>query len=539
MAPSDEMVGRRLLLWARRDGGRLARVEYASEFDRERLLQWLKGEGIEIVDIDLPAGETAVAAVDFLLRRLAKVSERVTTGELTAGGVVSVSGFARAFQSQASLADSLRTLNFNREALTAFPLRQIWWMTPVLLETSLHAMPDMHGWFNPQLALPRVTTSGAGRMRAATAMRAEREPLAQSNIEDARQRSGRLLEELEAARESGAAELGLMMTYLVPALEAVAEVGARQELKVLMTRYKDLLSRFYSMTNTEVLTALNREEAASTDTLSLARSLSRLVVVFYQQGLYTEAERMCVRALEIRKAELGTQHPDTAQSLNNLAELYRSQGRYGEAEPLYLEALEIWKAELGDHHPDTATSLNNLALLYYSQGRYGEAEPLYLEALEIRKAELGDRHPDTASSLNNLAGLYDSQGRYGEAKPLYLEALEIYKAELGDRHPDTATSLNNLAALYRSQGRYGEAEPLYLEALEIRKAELGDRHPDTASSLNNLAALYYHTNRLPEAAATMSDVVSIFEDLLGPEHSNTLMVKSNLQAIQQAIDQTT
>ncbi|MGB3573881.1 MAG: hypothetical protein WBA01_17725, partial [Phormidesmis sp.] len=47
-------VSQRLLLWAKRDGGGLARVEYASEFSREQLLQRLSGEGVELIEIDLP-----------------------------------------------------------------------------------------------------------------------------------------------------------------------------------------------------------------------------------------------------------------------------------------------------------------------------------------------------------------------------------------------------------------------------------------------------------------------------------------------------
>ena len=526
---SIEIVSRRLLLWARREGGGLARVEYASEFSRRELLQRMQGAGIKLTEIDLPASQTAAEAVEFLLMSLAQASE----------DVVSISGFAKAFQSQTALADSLRTLNFNREALTAFPLRQIWWMTPALLETSLHSMPDMHGWFNPQLSLTQVIVGDAKAFSTGTIQpeggRLSQRNL-QSNIDDARQRSRRLLAEIETARRSGAAESALVTTYLLPAMEALANVSARKELQALAAQYADLLNHFYSMSNSEVFAVLRSEAASEEKALSFARNLDKLVEVFYAQGLYAEAERLCVRALEIKRAELGDRHPAAAASLNNLAALYRSQGRYGEAEPLYLEALEIRKAELGDRHPDTATSLNNLALLYKSQGRYDEAEPLYLEALEIRKAELGDRHPKTALSLNNLAGLYNSQGRYGEAEPLYLEALEIYKAELGDRHPDTASSLNNLAGLYESQGRYGEAEPLYLEALEIYKAELGDRHPDTATSLNNLAGLYYNTNRLSEAATTMSEALSIRENLLGPDHPHTLTSKQNLASIQKALN---
>ena len=113
-------------------------------------------------------------------------------------------------------------------------------------------------------------------------------------------------------------------------------------------------------------------------------------------------------------------------SLNGLALLYDSQGRYNDAEPLYLQSLDIRKRQLGNDHPDVAQSLNNLAQLYYSQGQYNDAEPLYLQSLDIKKRQLGNDYPDVATSLNNLALLYESQRKYLEAENLAQQALVIY-----------------------------------------------------------------------------------------------------------------
>lgn len=40
------------------------------------------------------------------------------------------------------------------------------------------------------------------------------------------------------------------------------------------------------------------------------------------------AEKMFIRALEMRESVLSNDHPDVAQSLNNLASLYNDQGRW-------------------------------------------------------------------------------------------------------------------------------------------------------------------------------------------------------------------
>jgi tetratricopeptide (TPR) repeat protein len=519
-------VTARLWLWAAREGKGIAHVEYSSEFSRQRVVDRIQPElnqaGIGVSSIELPANQSATAVVQYLLDELAQVA---------VGEVVWVTGFARAFgagvrradEPQEATADGLRILNFNREALTAFPVRQVWWMTPVVWQAALYGMPDLHGWFSPKLRLTESISAGMIESLSTEA------PSSRESVADAYARTEKLLAQFRQAQIAGAADLELLTTYLLPALENLAEVGAHQKLQDLTLQFEGILS-----------------EIKEIDRPEIGICLGRLGNLYREQGRYREAEPLLLKSLKLSKLQqnnstglgLTEKHPvtTTATSLNNLAGLYRSQGRYGEAEPLLVEALEISKAELGNRHPSTATSLNNLALLYESQGRYGEAEPLYVEALEIKKAELGDRHPDTATSLNNLATLYESQGRYVEAEPLFIEALEICKAELGDRHPSTTTNLNNLAALYRSEGRYDEAEPLLMEALEIKKAELGDRHLSTATSLNNLALLYYATDRIPEAAEMMSRVISIFEEILDPNHPNILGAHGNLNVIQQKLN---
>ena len=482
MAPPNERaanideVCQRLRLWAARDGRGLARVEYSSDFSRQKVLSQLAPalaeKGIALTTIELPQGKTAPEVVQFLLSELAEATN----------GVVSVSGFASAFQSHESLEVSLRVLNYNREVLTAFPLRQIWWMTPVLLQTSLHAMPDMHGWFSPHLTLSEDVLNSQQGLPPSTV---ETQSRLNSNIDDARQRSYRLLEQFEKARGVGATDIELLTTYLLPALKNLAEVGAQKEVRELMAQHKSVL-------NALQLVDVSKE--------------------------YTQPLKI-------------------AANLNILAYLYYLQSRYAKAESTFQQALGIYQAELGSRHPHTITSLNNLAGLYQSQGRYAEAESLFQQALEIYQTELGDRHLDTATSLNNLAGLYQSRGRYAESESLFQQALEIYQTELGDRHLDTAVTLNNLAGLYRVQGRYSEAEPLYIEALDTRREKLGDRHPDTATSLFNLAVLYHQTQRPQLALSHIQQAITIYTETLGTEHPNTKAACSWLQPIQQAVSE--
>jgi tetratricopeptide (TPR) repeat protein len=544
-AGSVAEVRQRLLLWARRPGGGLARVEYSSEFARQQVVQQMQAvlaqDQIAFTPIELLSNRSASEVVQDLLAQLAQVPS----------GVVSIAGFATAFDAQTPLQDGLRVLNFNREALTVFPLRQIWWMTPALMQVALHAMPDFQGWFSPQLQLNEVVF-------------VEREPMLMPtqgstvNLEDAYQRTRYLLAQFEVARGEGVADMELLTTYLLPALENLEEVGAQQELRDLTSQFEGLLGSIKRIDVPEMATSMGRlanlyraqgryseaellfvrslhirETQLGAEHLATATSLNDLAGLYYLQGRYGEAESLYVQSLHIYETQLGAEHPDTATSLNNLADLYRSQGRYSEAEPLYVRSIQISETQLGAEHPDTATSLNNLADLYRSQGRYSEAEPLFVQSIQISETQLGAEHPDTATSLNNLAILYQAKGEYSAAELLFVRSLHIRETQLGAEHPDTSQSLNNLAGLYRAQGRYSEAELFYVRSLQIREMQLGAKHPNTAASLNNLAGLYRSQGRYSEAEALYVRSLSILEKALPPDHPNLAIVRGDLEKLRE------
>ena len=62
--------------------------------------------------------------------------------------------------------------------------------------------------------------------------------------------------------------------------------------------------------------------------------------------------------------------------LNNLASLLYARNDLAAAEPLMRRALAIREASYGPDHPAVAQSLNNLALVLIQTNRAEEAEPL-------------------------------------------------------------------------------------------------------------------------------------------------------------------
>lgn len=493
-------VSQRLALWLRRSPKGFARVEYSSEFSRQQVMGKLQAQlqeqHIPLCEIQLLTYRSPDEVVGNLLEQLSQIPS----------GAVSITGFSTAFHHQTPLPDALRVLNFNRERLVALPLNQIWWMTPVFTQTSIHAMPDLNSWFSLRLQL----TENLSLSQPPEFLSTEGST---ANIDDTHQRVHYLLQGFERAKTEGATDEELLTTYVLPALEALAEVGSHQVLRDLTMQFEGLLGQ------------LKRSDSAN-----MATSLNKLANLYKEQGRYGEAEPLYLRSLAIYEQHLGIVPSRVATILNNLAELYRSMGRYEEAEPLYLQSIAIYQQNLENIRP-YSVGLNNLAGLYYLTGRYEEAEPLLAKVLSIREQQLGANHPDTALALNNLAELYRLTGRYEEAEPLLVKALSIREQQLGVHHPDTAQSLNNLALLYASIGRYEEAERLYVRTLDICEQHLGIKHPSTALSLWNLARLYYKMSRFSEAKPLITRAIDILERTLGEQHPHTVSARTWWQTI--------
>jgi serine/threonine protein kinase len=234
------------------------------------------------------------------------------------------------------------------------------------------------------------------------------------------------------------------------------------------------------------------------------------------------------RALELRRTELGPDHPDTLTSRSNLAFAYDQAGRTSEAIPLYESTLKFREAKLGPDHPDTLKSRSHLANAYRATGRSSEAIALDEATLKLREAKLGPDHLDTLKSRHNLANAYYVAGRFAEAMALYQATLKRFEAKLSPDHPDTLMNRSNLANAYLDAGRFSEAIALHEETLKLREAKLSPDHPDTLASRNNLAEAYRAAGRLSEAIALHEATLKLREAKLGPDHPDTLTSRYNL-----------
>jgi eukaryotic-like serine/threonine-protein kinase len=253
--------------------------------------------------------------------------------------------------------------------------------------------------------------------------------------------------------------------------------------------------------------------------------------VYGSLGLYSSAESLLERCVDIRRRVLGPANPETLATQFHLATILRGEGRYPAAEKLYRETLEIQRRVLGPENAYTVLSMNSLGVVLQDEGRYTEAEKLDRESLAIRRRISGPEGFDTLESMTNLGLTLHQEGRDSEAEQLDRGVLDIRRRDLGPDHPATLGAMNNLGMVLDAEGRYADAEKLDREALEIERLVLGPEHPTTLITMSNLANALADQKHLPEAEKLLRETMEIQWRTLGPEHPNTLHSADNLGTI--------
>jgi tetratricopeptide (TPR) repeat protein len=278
---------------------------------------------------------------------------------------------------------------------------------------------------------------------------------------------------------------------------------------------------------------LRRRELGEEHPEALA-SMSRLALTYGMGGKLAEAEPLIVRALAIRRRVSGEDDPATLMAMNDLAALYYQRGKWADAEPLMAQVLELRRRTSGEEHPETLTAMNNLAVLYDSQGKHDLAEPLQVQYLDIAHRVLGAEHPATLTVMGNLAMVYRKQGRYDKSEALLRRALEICRRVLGEAHHQTLLTLHNLSGLCQTQHKLTEAERLEMQVLQVRRRVLGEDNPSTLLAMNNLATIYRDEGKVADAQPLFTKALEGLRRVLGEEHPHTLAAVRNLADLYQS-----
>ncbi len=261
------------------------------------------------------------------------------------------------------------------------------------------------------------------------------------------------------------------------------------------------------------------------DTLESQNSLG---LAYWITGQNDRAIVMLERAFGARSAKLGPDHPDTLISQSNLANAYRNEGQFVRAILLFERTLAVQAAKLGPDHLDTLNSQNSLGIAYLMAGHFDRAIVMLERALTARSAKLGPDHPDTLFSQSNLANAYLNEGRFDRAILLFERTLAAQTAKLGPDHPDSLMSQNNLAIAYRDAGQFDRAFVMLERTLAMRRVKLGPDNPSTLWTCSYLAAAFQARGDSAQAELLLRDILVARERKLGEEHPDVARTLSDL-----------
>ncbi|MHC4140310.1 MAG: tetratricopeptide repeat protein [Planctomycetota bacterium] len=205
-----------------------------------------------------------------------------------------------------------------------------------------------------------------------------------------------------------------------------------------------------------------------------------------------EGVRMVRQAAEGMARLFGDDHIHTGYALEHLATAERTMGNPEAAEGNYRRALAIKRAHLGDDHPHASNTLIRLGWTLVELDRLKEGEELLREGLErnlkliatLPVTPVTKAHRDTIFSLANLASMLERQGRMVDAEGEWRRAVAIWErgGDPGYRQQELRLA-HNLAA----QRRYDEADEIYRRVVAWRQDTLGKTHAATLEAANSLA----------------------------------------------------
>jgi tetratricopeptide (TPR) repeat protein/predicted Ser/Thr protein kinase len=248
---------------------------------------------------------------------------------------------------------------------------------------------------------------------------------------------------------------------------------------------------------------------------------------FMSLGDLEAAEGQIKKALEVRTATLGPEHPDTLLSQHHLVEWLQKKGRPQEGVELGRRTLALRERVLGRDHPDTLVTLNDLAVGLFQSGKPDEGIAAMTDCVERRRRVLGEGHQKTLLSSGNLASMLQGANRLDEAEALFRRLLAEEERALGPEHPTTLFAVKGLAGLLHDRERLDEAEALYRRAHEASRRVSGPRTADSLITANDYALLLLDRGRAREAEALLADTVREGAAGLGKDHRFVAMFRRN------------
>ena len=241
-------------------------------------------------------------------------------------------------------------------------------------------------------------------------------------------------------------------------------------------------------------------------------------------GRWDDAYQQALKAYDIRRGILGSEHPLTLSSMYIVARCLFNQSKFEAADSMFQQHLNLTERSLGPEHQETLRSMAFVAFIkFFHKGHFSEGEESYRKILELRERALGLEHPDTLTCMANLGLMLRRQGKHVAAVEILREALMNQEKVLGYQHPDTLVSLNYLSEALTATGDHKKAEEMCRRALQLQESKLGPRHPKTFQIMGTLAYVLSSQMRYEDSEKMYRQVLAVRKEVLGRDHRDTIM----------------
>lgn len=231
-----------------------------------------------------------------------------------------------------------------------------------------------------------------------------------------------------------------------------------------------------------------------------AQMLDLIGRIRMQMGDYAGARPVLQEALDIRRRDLGDDHPDVASSLMHVAALISSSDLHDTtALPLLRRALDIRRRRFGDADPLTTDALYQLGSELHMAGRYADARPLFDDWLRLVRTQPPQLTPERAEQLSTMASIMEYSRQLARADTLREQVLALDRVIHGRRHFTVAADISELGSSRLELGDTTSADTLLHQGVAVMRAGYPDGHPQLANSLRNLGYLLVERGRWQEA----------------------------------------
>lgn len=242
------------------------------------------------------------------------------------------------------------------------------------------------------------------------------------------------------------------------------------------------------------------------------------------KGRWDDAYQQALKAYDIRREILVSEHPLTLTSMYNVARCLFAQSKFGAADNMVQQHFKLAERILGSEHQETLRSMALVAFIkFFYKGQFSEGEESYRKNLALRKRALGLEHPDTLTCMANLGLMLRRQGKHVAAVEMQREALMHREKVLGYEHPDTLVSLEYLSQALATVGDHKTAEEMCRRALQLQKSKLGPKHPKTIQIMGSLAYVLSRQMRYEDSEKMYRQVLAIRTEVLRRDHRDTIM----------------